>query len=192
MQPARRTANKPAVADAEHPSQQQNVPAGFEPAPRRARHDGWTAERQRVFIRVLAETGSVTDAARLASVSPRSAYRLRAHPDAKAFAAAWDWALKSAIGNLTAVAFERAIHGAPREKWKNGELVHETRTPSDRMLMFLLKQFDRKNYGVYRWVDAFTDQQVASACAALPAELDRLADLPGDTNFLGLFPEAEK
>lgn len=162
----------------------------FEPAALRTRRDGWTAARQRVFIGALAETGSVSDAARSAGVTPRSAYRLRSHPQAKTFAAAWDWALKTAIGNLTAVAFERAIHGAPREKWKNGELVGETRTPSDRMLMFLLKQFDRKNYGAYRWIDAFYDQQVAHAGTKLPAELDKLADLPGEVGFTGLFPEA--
>lgn len=162
----------------------------FTPVPVRSRHDGWTTERQRTFIRGLAETGSVTDAARLAGVTPRSAYRLRANPEAKAFAAAWDWALKTAIGSLTAVAFERAIHGAPREKWKDGELVHETRTPSDRMLMFLLKQFDRKNYGPYRWLDAFHDQQVAHAGKKLPTEIDKFVDLPGSTEHTGLFPDS--
>jgi hypothetical protein len=164
--------------------------ADFTPATLRPRHDGWTAERQRTFLQALAETGSVTDAARLAGVAPRSAYRLRAHPEARAFAAAWDWALKSAAGTLTAVAFERAIHGARHEKWKDGELVGETRTPSDRMLMFLLKQFDRKNYGAYRWIDAFYDKQVGHATDKLPAELDRLADLPGDIGHIGLFPDA--
>lgn len=169
------------------------VPAPeFEPVPVRNRRDGWTVARQRTFIRALAETGSVTDAARAVNVAPRSAYRLRTHPQAKAFAAAWDWALKSAIGNLTAVAFDRAIHGAAREQWKNGDLVHRTRAPSDRMLMFLLKQFDRKNYGPYRWLDAFYDKQVAHAGGKLPAEVEKLVDLPGDLDFTGLFPEAEE
>jgi len=68
-------------------------PARFTPVPVRPRVDGWTPERQRHFLRVLAETLSVTGAARAVGLSTMSAYRLRQRPDARGFAAAWDEAV---------------------------------------------------------------------------------------------------
>ncbi len=59
----------------------------------RPRHDGWTAARQRGFILLLRETGTVTTAARMVGLTTRSAYRLRDRPGAAGFAAAWDRAL---------------------------------------------------------------------------------------------------
>lgn len=109
------------------------------PVPVRVRADGWTAERQRTFLIVLAETGSVSAACQEAGVSSRSAYRLRARPDAEGFARAWDQALKIATVQLTTLAFERATRGTVREVWKDGQLVQTTREPSDRLLVFLLQ-----------------------------------------------------
>ncbi|MFW2828679.1 hypothetical protein [Sphingomonas sp. ID0503] len=118
----------------------------FTPAVTRARHDGWTADRQRVFIAVLAETGCVTDAADAAGVSPRSAYRLRARLDAADFAFAWDHALRQASNRLVSAAFEGAIHGRTQQIWKKGELAVQSRTPSDRLLIFLIKHLDPNRF----------------------------------------------
>ncbi len=63
------------------------------PVPRRARHDGWTPARQASFLAALAETRRVAVAATAAGLSASSAYRLRRHPAAIDFAAAWDAAL---------------------------------------------------------------------------------------------------
>lgn len=65
------------------------VPA-FTPVPIRARKDGWTEERQRTFIRVLAETRCIGAAASAAGMSRESAYRLRRRKGAESFARAWD------------------------------------------------------------------------------------------------------
>jgi hypothetical protein len=65
----------------------------FEPVPGRARADGWTAERQRLFVRHLAETRSVTRSAAAVGMSRETAYRLRSRAGAGSFAAAWDAAL---------------------------------------------------------------------------------------------------
>jgi hypothetical protein len=54
------------------------------------RRDGWTAERQLVFLETLARTRSVAQAAARAGMSRESAYRLRARPVGALFAAAWD------------------------------------------------------------------------------------------------------
>jgi len=117
----------------------QGALATYTPVTLRARHDGWTADRQRAFLAALSETGCISDACKAAGVTPRSAYRLRARPDATAFARAWDEALLLSVPRLASLAFERATRGAIRELWKDGVLIAETRQPSDKLLMFLLQ-----------------------------------------------------
>ncbi|URW76845.1 hypothetical protein M9980_06530 [Sphingomonas donggukensis] len=62
---------------------------GFVPVPTTARRDGWTPDRQRLFIAILAEHGCVSAAARAAGMTPQSARRLRNRPDASAFVRSW-------------------------------------------------------------------------------------------------------
>jgi hypothetical protein len=62
----------------------------FLPVPLRARGDGWTPERQARFVGLLAETGSVAEAARRVGMGRESAWRLRSRPGAESFAHAWD------------------------------------------------------------------------------------------------------
>jgi hypothetical protein len=62
----------------------------FAPVPLRARRDGWTAERQREFIRILHLKRSISAACRAVGLSRKSAYKLRERPGAEGFAAAWD------------------------------------------------------------------------------------------------------
>jgi hypothetical protein len=149
---------------------------------RRRRHDGWTAERQVTFLASLAETGSVALAAEAADITARSAYRLRCHPDGAAFARAWDAALATAATRLTAVAFERAVHGARREVWRGGELVAESRVPSDRLLMFLLRNLaphlfgDRPDIAARAGTLARGQADFVPALAAL-TDMDAEADL---------------
>lgn len=66
----------------------------FVPVPmQRRRADGWTQDAQRLFIAMLAQTGSVRDAARGVGMSARSAYRLRGKPGADEFDLVWQAAL---------------------------------------------------------------------------------------------------
>jgi hypothetical protein len=60
------------------------------PQRRRARHDGWTPERQLRFLQVLARTRCVTRAAAHVRMSRESAYRLRSRVGCELFALAWD------------------------------------------------------------------------------------------------------
>lgn len=133
----------PALAPAPAPGSATDdaaaILAGFTPVATRTRRDGWTAERQRTFLTSLAETGSISQSCVHAGVSSRSAYRLRARPDGRAFAAAWDQALGLATTRLLALAFERATRGTVREYYREGELTASVRAPSDRLLMFLLR-----------------------------------------------------
>lgn len=68
----------------------------FTPVPVKRRADGWTPLRQCEFIGVLAETGSVAEAARFVGMARETAYRLRGKPGAEEFARAWDIALQIA------------------------------------------------------------------------------------------------
>lgn len=61
----------------------------FAPVQTTARRDGWTPDRQRLFIAILADHGCVSEAARVAGMTPQSARRLRARSDASGFAHAW-------------------------------------------------------------------------------------------------------
>src|SRR2546428_13027808 len=62
--------------------------AGRDVRPRAQRADGWTPERIRTFLTVLAACGVASVAARAAGISRKSAYALRGSPKAFAFAAA--------------------------------------------------------------------------------------------------------
>lgn len=62
----------------------------FHAVPARARCDGWTPLRQAEFIGHLAETRSVSAAAKAVSMARESAYRLRKRRWSEGFCAAWD------------------------------------------------------------------------------------------------------
>jgi hypothetical protein len=83
----------------------------FVPVPLRARADGWTPERQARFVGLLAETGSVAEAARRVGMGRESAWRLRRRPGAESLAHAWD-----------AIAAIRRGEAPPRRKVTLGEL----------------------------------------------------------------------
>jgi hypothetical protein len=145
----------------------------------RKRLAGWSAERQRLFLSNLAETGSVHLASSAARLTARSAYRLRAR--SPAFAAAWDTAEQLAVGRLSALAFDRAIHGRTDQVWQEGELVMERRVPNDRLLMWLLARLDPRRYAApweLRKDDAADPQ--ADARQAFPTQLEALADTPAE------------
>ncbi|HEY7809875.1 MAG TPA: hypothetical protein VIA98_05820 [Allosphingosinicella sp.] len=141
----------------------------------RNRLAGWSADRQRLFLNTLAETGSVHLASAAARLTARSAYRLRARTPA--FAAAWDTADQLAVGRLSALAFDRAINGRIEQIWQEGNLVAEKRLPSDRLLMWLLARLDPRRFAApseLRKGDAADPQ--AHARESFPALLDALTD----------------
>ncbi len=129
------------------PRPTERDPLAFAPASVRHRHDGWTAGRQRAFIAALAETGCVSEACAEVGITARSAYRLRERPAGAAFRFAWEQAQSIATVRLTALAWERAVHGTPDRIYKDGVLVAERRKPSDKLLMWLLAHHDPVGYG---------------------------------------------
>jgi len=121
-----------------------NTPS-FLPVPVRPRHDGWTPDRQLRFIQILADTASIAEAARAIGLSESSAYRLRSHPQAEDFRAAWDAALTQAYGRLEQIALDRALNGETETICRDGDPIYTKHRPcSDRLLIHLLKERTRK------------------------------------------------
>lgn len=157
------------------------APAGtvpFTPQPSR-KTGGWSAIRQRLFIETLAETGSVHAASRAAGLSARSAYSLRVR--SPEFLKAWDAAQQLAVGRLSALAFDRAIHGRVEQTYQDGDLVAEKRYPNDKMLTWLLARLDPKRFAApwERHKDDKSDPQV-EAQVAFPSLLENLTDIAAD------------
>jgi len=157
---------------------------GFVPAAVRTRHDGWTAARQRDFIQALAETGCVSEACAEVGISARSAYRLREHPKAGGFRAAWDHALSLSTARLSALAFERAVHGTVEQVYYKGELVGERRRPDNRLLMWLLSHHDPVTYGYLSRPQKNAAHEsfylARAARAEMPKLVKKLTDVPFD------------
>jgi hypothetical protein len=118
------------------------------PVRRRPRLDGWTEEKQRRFIEVLADTGLVSAAANAVGLSREGAYRLRRSAHGEAFARAWDAARHHAGGFVEDLAFERAIEGVEQPVFNEyGETICTKRVYNDRLLTFLLRHLKPERYG---------------------------------------------
>jgi hypothetical protein len=93
----------------------------FTPVPlARVRHDGWTPERQRLFLIALAAMGTVDSAAQAVSMSRISAYKLKGREGAESFAAEWDRAIGFGKAMQYDYAMERAINGVTTVKMRLG------------------------------------------------------------------------
>jgi hypothetical protein len=93
-------------------------------------------------LKVLTVTGSVETACEAAGMSRQSAYRLRLHPSGKAFRDAWARALVASVSSIREIAFERAVNGVEEPIWENGKFLGYRKVYNDRLLMFLLKNYD--------------------------------------------------
>ncbi|MDG6078339.1 hypothetical protein E3U23_03930 [Erythrobacter litoralis] len=123
----------------------------FAPVPRqRMRRGGWSAQRQRRFIELLAETGSVRAACRRMGVGEHHIYKLRRHPEADGFRKAWEAALDCGIARIEDVAMDRALNGVEEPVYHRGELVGTRRVYNDRLLMFLLRNRAADRFGEWR------------------------------------------
>lgn len=106
----------------------------------RPRHDGWTDARLKVFLKTLKTTGCISDAARVAGVSAKSAYEQRDR--FPAFAAAMEGALEHAQDGLLAVAHRYATQGRETVIIRKGEEVERRIAPDTATLGLLIKRGD--------------------------------------------------
>jgi hypothetical protein len=96
----------------------------FDPVPfLRQRHDGWTQEKQRMFLAALAATGTVGTAARLVGMTRKSAYDLRLRDGAQSFAEAWEIAVGESRARAFDVLMDRALNGVTTVKIRMGGAV---------------------------------------------------------------------
>ena len=137
----------------------------FTPVALRARHDGWTAQRQRRFIEALAQTGCVAEAARAAQMSLDACYKLRRRPNAQEFRRAWEQALDLACELLEDLAMTRAIEGTEQPVYYFGEQFGMRRVYNDRLVMFLLRN---------RRADRFAADSVRNADELIRTRLEKL------------------
>ena len=114
------------------------------PVPRRrARRNGWSPERQQLFLFALSRCGSVARAARAAGMTPRSAYQLLDSPAADSFAEAWDRAIEEGIERVRADALERALAGVFVPVFRRGKLVRVEHRRCDKLALALLSGHHR-------------------------------------------------
>ena len=88
-----------------------DLPFPFEPVPLRSRRDGWTPERQRAFIRLIAQGLKPGRAAARVGMRRQGAYELRGRPGGESFAAAWDAAAEAAARRWIADRSGRGLYG---------------------------------------------------------------------------------
>ena len=122
-------------------SSRRSVPA-FTPVPLRYRQDGWTPMRQADFLGALAETRSVSAAARRVGMTRESAYRLRQRDGAGSFAAAWDGVLlcRAPRKSTPPLDFHRAFYGTLKPVMRGGRHVATLHSTSSDPLLQLYRQ----------------------------------------------------
>ena len=135
----------PAVIDTQLPEELH-----FTPVVRRyhANKNSITADKQRAFIKALAETGSVTIAAKVIGNSPTSLYSLKLVSGAESFGAAWDKAIHRGARQILDILVDHAINGTPEYIYKDGEIVAERRVFNYRMMMWIVAHHMPDQFGM--------------------------------------------
>lgn len=115
---------------------------------RRRRCDGFTPERQVVFLDALSRCGVAADAARVAGVSRDTVYNLRNRAEGRAFSLAWDAAMLMSRARVSDELHSRALNGVVEKIYRNGELWGERHRHDNRLAMALLTRLDRQCEGL--------------------------------------------
>jgi hypothetical protein len=109
------------------------------PLQRRRRH-GWSPDRQRAFIAMLARVPSVGHAAKAVNMTARSAYKLLEKEGAEQFGKAWDTAVEFGMTRLRAHGLERALMKHELVPvFRKGKLVRVEHRRNDKLAITLLK-----------------------------------------------------
>lgn len=110
----------------------------FDPVPVKARHDGWTAERQRGFIDRLAVTGCIARSARAVGMSPQSVHNLRKRKGAGSFNRACGQAQANGRSYQHDIAILRCIEGERVPVMYRGRKVGEKVRHDNSLLLAVL------------------------------------------------------
>jgi hypothetical protein len=148
-------------------------PADYDwvPVLKQRRADGWSPQKQRTFITVLADTGSVTRAAAAVCMSRQACYDLRRSPGGENFDRAWDAALSWSSKGLIDIAFDRAINGVEEPVFdKGGQRIACRYRYNDKLLMFLIRAHAPQQYRHAHRDGRFADE-------ALPPPAEHVGDI---------------
>jgi transposase len=169
----------------------------FAPVPVRARVDGWTPRRQRIFMELLRRGRSPAHAARRVGMTKQTAYALRRRPRAESFAAAWDAAVAGASRErIERVRRERGP-GLAERAWQGywtphtyrGRVTSWTHRYDNRAAMRILNNIDRfveRHPGIEeRTWDVDIDAEMERLLPGSSWLLDEIAPFPPE---LGQFP----
>jgi hypothetical protein len=139
------------------------------------RPDRWTAEKQKLFVTRLAETGNVSASLAATGMSNAGLYRLRKR--SAAFCAAWDAALDLGYARVEAMLLDRALNGR-RRVFREGKIVDEFVECSDSLALSLVTQH-RKRVVEYRAAVSVNRDNPDRQRERFMAKLQRLARAAG-------------
>jgi hypothetical protein len=139
--PAASRSPSPSPCDGEDPGlpTPARPPAGSgQDRKKRPRHNEWNREKMAAFLRELASSQSVKQAAKSVGMSRQSAYRLRNRMVGTPFALAWEVALEAGMQQLAHALMDRALNGEEVPCYYRGELVGTRRRYDNRLGAWLL------------------------------------------------------
>ena len=111
---------------------------GKMPHPRRTpHHNEWTRAKMVAFLRELAASQSVAQAARSVGMSRQSAYKLRTRLARTPFALGWEVALEAGLQQLAHAMLDRAVNGVEVPHYYHGELVGTSRQFDERLAIWI-------------------------------------------------------
>jgi hypothetical protein len=129
--------------DAEQAAQAATQQPAQQPPARTQRHDGWTPDRQRVFLDAVAEGFSTERACQITGLSPSSAYAFKKRANGRAFALAWRAAQLLGRDRIADTMMARAIDGYTETVTRaNGDVIERHRF-DNRLAMQMLTRLDR-------------------------------------------------
>lgn len=147
------------------------LPVATDALGRRRRCDGFTPDRQVVFLDAFARCGVVADAARAAGISRDTAYSLRNSARGAAFALGWDAAFLKSRPRMADELQSRALNGVVDRIYRNGELWGERHRHDNRLAMAVLTRLDRQAEGL---------GEGAATARIIAREWDQFLDIIGD------------
>src|ERR1044072_5277839 len=107
------------------------------------RYDGWTPERQRIFLEAISEGHSVAHACRIVGLSKQSAYAFRNRAQGGAFAIGWQAAQLLGRHALADELMDRVMHGVTDTvTYPDGGTLPRHRH-DNRLAMAMLTRMDR-------------------------------------------------
>lgn len=110
------------------------------PGDRRKRnHDQWSREKMVKFLRELAASQNVSQAARSVGMSRQSAYRLRNRIKGSPFDLGWEVALEMGYHQLAHALMDRAVNGEEVPHYHGGEQVGSHRKFDNRLGQWILE-----------------------------------------------------